>query len=193
LQRSRNNVSIYSRQLDSGDKMEMKAEAVVETSLSNLVAIISDVDYYPNWMYRCSESRIIDKISETEFYYYLVTTVPWPVSNRDMVIHVKLNQDETTGVVEVDLQGVPDYMEDIPGFVRVQVFQGKWIMKPLTGGKIKVIQKLLVAPNGEMPMWMVNLAAIEGPYGTMVGMIEKINDGRFDNKQFDFLKNKVVY
>ncbi|MBA3900448.1 MAG: hypothetical protein H0X62_09610 [Bacteroidetes bacterium] len=64
-------------------------------------------------------------------------------------------------------------------------------MKPMAGGKIKVIQNLLVVPNGEMPLWMVNLAAVEGPYGTMEGLAGQINDSRFANQQFDFLKDGI--
>ncbi|MBA3900288.1 MAG: hypothetical protein H0X62_08795, partial [Bacteroidetes bacterium] len=37
LQRNRNNISVYSRPLDNGEKMEMKAETIVESSLSCLV------------------------------------------------------------------------------------------------------------------------------------------------------------
>jgi hypothetical protein len=188
LQRNKNNISIYSRDLQNGSRMEMKAETVLDVPLSNMVAMVQDVEFYPNWMYRCSESRIIKRVSETEFYYYLVTTVPWPVSNRDMVVHVLVSQNDSSGTVEFDLHGIPDYIDEVDGIVRVQVFEGKWILKPLSGGKIQVIQKLMVAPTGALPTWMVNLAAIEGPYGTMVGMVEKVGEQRFSNKHFDFLK-----
>jgi hypothetical protein len=191
LQRNRNNISVFSRLAEATGAMEMRAVSNIKSPLSNIVAMLKDVDYYPQWMYRCSEARVLKVISETEFIYYQVTTVPWPIKNRDMIIHVKIAQDQETGEVRVALKGLPDYLERSEELVRVKIFEGQWILKPLPNGQVKIMQDILVVPNGEIPAWMVNLAAVEGPYGTMEGLVNQIQDNRFANQVFSFLKEEI--
>lgn len=191
LQRNRNNISVYSRPSGENGIMKMRAITTLNVPLSNIVAILKDVDYYPQWVYRCSEAEIINQISETEFYYYQVTTVPWPIQNRDMVIHMKLSQNEKSGEVTVELKGKPDYIKEKEGLVRVKIFEGKWFVKPLEGGGVMVTHDILVVPNGSIPTWMVNQAAIEGPFGTLEEMANRVNEARFANRSFPFLKDEI--
>jgi ribosome-associated toxin RatA of RatAB toxin-antitoxin module len=188
LQRNKNNISVYSRAAPDTDIKEMRAVTVVSAPVSNVVAMIKDVDYYPNWMYRCSEAKLLKEISETEYIYYTVTSVPWPIKNRDMIIHAKITTDESTGIVHVSLNAVPEYLEEKPDLVRIKKFDGKWTITPQEQGEVKLVNDVLVIPNGEVPEWMVNMAAVEGPYGTMEAMVKEVNSERFSNRDFGFLR-----
>jgi ribosome-associated toxin RatA of RatAB toxin-antitoxin module len=187
LQRNKNNISVYSRPVQGTDIKEMRAVSVINAPVSNVVAMIKDVDYYPNWMYRCSEAKLLEEISETEYIYYTVTSVPWPIKNRDMIIHAKISTDESGGVVHVSLNALPEYLEEKPDMVRIKKFEGKWTITPLEKGQVKLVNDVLVIPNGEVPDWMINMAAVEGPYGTMEAMIREANSERFSHRSFGFL------
>ncbi len=187
LIRNRNNVEVYSRPVENKNDRELKAITIVDSDLSNLLAIIYDVEYYPNWVYRASEAEILNTVSETEFYYYQVTDAPWPITDRDMIIHVKVSQDEVSREITVKFTGVPDYMEEKPGFVRVPSFNGNWVFTPLEDGTVRVVHSLLIEPEGEIPSWIVNSAAVEGPYSTLLNMRRLINEDRFAKRSFDFL------
>lgn len=191
LQKEKNNIRVYSRSVENTDIRELKAETTVEVPLSNIVAMIKDVNYYPNWVYRCSEARILKKVSETEFYYYQLTYAPWPISNRDMIIRCRISQDQQTGRVIAKLDGAPDFIEEKPGIVRVQKFSGEWVLTPVDDGKVRIVHELFIKPQGDIPSWLMNYAAVEGPYSTIHNMIQKLNDKRFANRTFGFLKDRI--
>lgn len=190
LEKSRNNIKVYSRPVENTETRELRAVTTVNAELSSIVAIIKDVEFYPKWVYRCSEAEILNKVSETEFYYYQVSDAPWPVSDRDMTIHARISQNEATGEVVVKLDGIPDYIEKKSGLVRVPKFNGKWVLTPLDNGEIRVAHELFVAPQSDIPSWLLNYAAIEGPYSTLYNMMSIINNDRFANKSFEFLKER---
>ena len=182
LQRSGNNIKVYSRPIANTGLRELKAITSAEVPLSNLLAIIKDVEYYPSWVYRCSEAKILNKVSENEFYYYQKTFFPWPLSNRDIVIHVKISQNKNSGEITVKLDGVPDYIEKKAGLVRVRKFAGKWVLTPKDDGKINIVHELFIETKGEIPPWLIDYAAVEGPYSTMYKMVSLVKNKRFSNK-----------
>ncbi|MDQ3190518.1 MAG: START domain-containing protein [Bacteroidota bacterium] len=188
LIRKKNNIEVYSRAVEKSEIRELRAITTVDSDLSNLVAIIHDVEYYPNWVFRASKAEVLKRVSETEFYYYQVTEAPWPISNRDMIVHVKFSQNPESKEVLVILDGVPDYIKEKPGIVRVPNFNGKWVFTPLENGTIRIIHKLFIEPKGDIPNWLVNRAAVEGPYSTLLNMKTIINKDRFSNRTFRFLK-----
>jgi ribosome-associated toxin RatA of RatAB toxin-antitoxin module len=191
LQKEKNNIRVYSKSSSNSTERHLRAEAEVNTSLSSLVAMISDVHLYPKWVYRCSEAKLLKQINEREFYYYQITHVPWPIPNRDMVIHVKINQDEETGKVLVSLKGVPDFIPENENLVRVRIFEGQWEFIPQSSGVVKVTHQFLIDPKGDVPGWLVEMAAVDGPMNTMESMIQLKSDKAFANRSFAFIKDPV--
>jgi hypothetical protein len=187
LKKEEQDIRVYSRIVEDSDVREMRAITTLNVSMNNLIALIRDVEYYPRWVYRCSEAYVIKRISETEIYYYQVISAPWPISDRDMIIHAEMGKDED-GTIHIRLKGVPDYLDVKPDRVRIKKFKGKWILKPTIDGKIQVVQDVLVIPSGNVPSWAVNLAAVEGPFGTFLGMKNIVHEERFANHTFGFTK-----
>jgi ribosome-associated toxin RatA of RatAB toxin-antitoxin module len=189
LLKDQKDIKVYSRQIEGTKRVEMRAETNIEANLSCLVAMITDVDYYPKWVYRCTSAKLLNKVSDHEFFYYQTTYLPWPMSNRDMAIHVKITQDKTTGKVIAILKGDPDLIPENKEFVRVRVFEGKWEIKPISPGVLSVKHQFVIDPNGEVPNWLLNMAAVEGPFNTMENMVKQKGHKNFANRQFNFLKD----
>jgi hypothetical protein len=171
LKRSRNEIKVFSKAVEGTNFKRLRAETTIHQPLEQILKTIHNVENYPQWVFRCTQARILKRISSTEFYYYQVISVPWPISDRDMIIHLK-TIEKADGSILITLQGVPGYMPPEDDFVRVQVFEGKWELNPLRDGGVEVIQELMVVTGGPLPAWMVNRAAVEGPYGTMKGLRE---------------------
>jgi ribosome-associated toxin RatA of RatAB toxin-antitoxin module len=187
LIRSSSNINVYSRSVENESYKELRAVTAFNAPLSNVVAMIKDVEYYPQWVYRCSEARIFRTVSETEFYYYHVTSLPWPFKDRDLVVHVILIYNKTDGSVTAELNSTPGFIPENTDYVRVKVFKASWRINPLEGNQARVMHDIFVDAGVGLPGWIVNRASHEGPYQTIKKMREFSIKERFSRRNFDFL------
>ena len=63
----------------------LKIELNINSSLSQIVAVLEDVDFYTQWIYSCNSSQYVKHVKLGEFYYYVEMDLPWPLNNRDIV------------------------------------------------------------------------------------------------------------
>ncbi|MGZ4054989.1 MAG: START domain-containing protein [Bacteroidia bacterium] len=170
LKKSESGISIYTRDAKNSNFKELKSVTYFKTSLSSIIALIDDFESYPQWVYRCGVSKTIKKNSDKDFIHYQSVTAPWPVDNRDFVVHVKISQDPDTKVVNQTVTCIPDYIPKVPGHVRITEFDARWTLTPLKDGTVKTEYQLLVNPGGAIPAWIVNLAVVDGPFETALNM-----------------------
>jgi hypothetical protein len=122
-----------------------------------------DVKNSEDWLYHTSSNYIIKQVSPSELYYYSMVEVPWPVSNRDFIAHIKVSQDAATKVITVDAPCIPDMVPRKAGVVRVADSKGKWVLTPVGKDKVKVLYTLHADPGGSIPAWLSNMFATKGP------------------------------
>ena len=95
LEKNKNNVSIYSKQTDSGFK-EIRVKTIVEAYPHSLVALLNDVEFSSNWIHNCIEVKILSQTSSTERLINSFFTAPGPLKNRDMVFYSKTTFTHTS-------------------------------------------------------------------------------------------------
>lgn len=88
LKSHKDGVKVYYRQ--TGDVYELKLVTSVRASLPGMVLLFDDPSRYTEWVYRSTESKCIKRVSETEMYYYVRFDFPWPLSDRDLIMHTQL-------------------------------------------------------------------------------------------------------
>ncbi len=130
-------ITVYERQGTKEAIKYVKARMTLQTSLSNLVALVMDVEGYPAWVDRTKESYLIGKESEAELYYRSVIEVPL-LKNRDLVARLRVRQDKSSKVVTAEALGVAGkYPVDVK-YERLADFQSTWRFVPLQGGQVQV-------------------------------------------------------
>lgn len=188
LAKDENGIKVYTRHAEGFEVDELKAVLTMKAPLNAIVAVMVDVDHYVEWIYACTESRIIQKVSETEQYQYMVSDVPYPFSDRDNIVHFKVWQDSITKSVFTSSIGVPDFIPETEGRVRVPVYIAEYELTPLPNGEVNVSYQLRLNPGGKIPDWMLNLFIIKGPYESTLKMRQRVETGKYDNTRFSFLK-----
>jgi hypothetical protein len=187
LKKFDNGVAVYAREADNSKFKELKAEVLLKTSLSSIVAMLEDRDAFPEWVYRCSNSHIIKKINQEEMYCYQYVEAPWPVEDRDISIYIQLFQEPKSKVVIQTASCVPDYIPRKKDAVRVLEFKAKWTLTPMLGGFVKCEYELLVDPGGNVPAWLVNLAAIDGPFETTLNMKTQVLKSKYQKAKMEYI------
>ena len=107
---------------------------------------------------------ILKRNSLYDFYYYTETTIPWPMSNRDVVVHLTMTRDSLNRFLKITAAGVPGYIPEKSGKVRVPRSLIRWYVTMPSSTSISIVYTFEADPGGNMPAWLVNMFADKGPY-----------------------------
>ena len=90
--------------------------------------------------------------------------MPWPMSNRDAVVHLTMNKDSLNRFLKISAIGEPRLIPEKSGKVRVPRSSVSWYVTMPTAKTIHIIYTFEADPGGNLPSWMVNMFADKGPY-----------------------------
>jgi hypothetical protein len=144
-------VTVEARPTASGFD-EHRGTAEVCTDLSALEALISDTERFPEWLPYTRQAELLET-SDRQFTYYVRTTTPWPLKDRDMVYRITRQSDSAT-TVHLDVVGLPDYEPKRRGATRIREASGRWEFID-TGAGLTVSYQLFVDP-GPVPAFAAN-------------------------------------
>ncbi|GAB2540186.1 START domain-containing protein [Spirosoma aerophilum] len=188
LEKDKNGIQVYSRHLDNSRLKEVKVVCDIKGTLNQLVAFIFDIDRYKEVVYRVKDSYLVRKVSDREFYYYNETSMPWPVQNRDLVLHMTLQQEKDTRIVYIHADNVPGMLPEKKGKVRVPSWYSLWTVQETDNHRLKINYVFQVDPGGELPVWLVNATVAVGPYQSFSMIEETLKQPQYQGKTFSFLK-----
>jgi hypothetical protein len=163
LEKNKNNVSIYSKQTDSGFK-EIRVKTIVEAYPHSLVALLNDVEFSSNWIHNCIEVKILSQTSPTERLINSFFTAPWPLKNRDMVFYSKTTFTHNSVQIEISDRG--DTTPLNPKYVRMQNMNGLWQASELENGKSEITYTGSGNPGGNIPVFIGNKELITSLFET---------------------------
>ena len=106
---------------------------------------------------------------------YTVKDMPWPASDRDAVVHVKVNHLNENSM-NVTVKSVDGYVAKKDGLVRVPTSHVVWNVKQTAPGKLQIIYEAQADPGGSIPDWITNMFLTKGPlesFKKLRGMLEK--------------------
>ena len=140
--------------------------------VSAILAVFSDVPHATEWMDSCNGSRSVEDISDSEKVVYNRTHAPWPVADRDAVLHNIARFDAAAERVELDFWSVEDKKEPpVKGVVRMPFLRGHWILSPSADGRTTRVEYQVHAnPGGALPNWLVNYVSRDLPFKTIEGL-----------------------
>lgn len=142
---------------------ELKLITSIKSSLSGMVALLTQVDRYPKWGYKVVEAKELARQSETDQIYYSKLDFPWPMEDRDIVMHNTLVQDPVTRRITSVSEAAPDYIPEKEEVVRIRTAKTVWNIVPGAGGWLYVEYYINSDPGGNIPDWLVNMALDVGP------------------------------
>jgi hypothetical protein len=182
-------IKISTRDVEYSKVKAIKVECQLDATLSQVVAVLMDVNTSPQWLFHTSSNYIVKQVSPSELYYYSVVEMPWPVSDRDFVAHLKATQDAVTKVVTIDGPCVAGMVAVKPNMVRITNSEGKWILSPLSKGRVKVSYTLHADPGGSIPAWLTNMFVTQGPSQSFKKLKVHLQKPVYKNARLDYIVN----
>lgn len=182
----KNGVKVYYRETENIH--EVKLITSLQTSLAGLVRLFNEVDQYPVWGYKITESRLLKKVSDTEMYYYSRIDFPWPMNDRDVVMHTKLEQDPISKRIISVSRAAPDFIPAVADVVRIRNANTTWTVHPGQNGWLYVEYVIHSDPGGNLPDWLVNMAIDVGPRETIASMRKRLAQGDYHQTRLAHIK-----
>jgi hypothetical protein len=186
LRKDKDGVKVYYKQ--TSDVHEIKLATSLKIPLSGLIQLFSEVENYPKWGYKVMESRLLQRISDTEMYYYSRLDFPWPMSDRDLVMHTHLIQDPVSHRITAVSVAAPDYIPAVKDVERMRNAHTQWTLVPGKGGWVYVEYYIYSHPGGSIPDWMVNMAIDVAPRETIKNIREIIQQQRYQTAKLAYIK-----
>jgi len=186
LKNEEDGIKVYTRRVENSDIKAIKVECTIEATLSQLTAVLLDIPASHEWIYATKFCRVQKTISSSELIYHSEIDVPWPASNRDFIVRVKLEQDSITKKLTVDGENLPHYLKEQEDVVRIMHTKSNWTVTP-RNEYLDIVFTLHVHPGGSIPAWLINLFATRGPMETFRNLRSQVNKPEYKDASFLFL------
>ena len=190
LSTEKDGIKVYTSDVQGSKIKAIKVECEINATESQLVSLLMDVNSSAEWVYHTKSCTLIKQVSPSELYYYSEINIPWPAANRDFVAHLTVNQDPVTKVVTINGPVVQGIVPVKKGIVRVSNSKGLWTITPRGFDKVKVDYTLHNDPAGNLPAWMVNMFATDGPLQVFEKMKQELQKPVYKNADLPFIDSK---
>lgn len=155
---NRNDIRVWARTSPSSPIRELKAQVTVEAPREHVWQILRDVPNMPEFMPYVLHSEVLGRGDAGTQYEYHVVDPPF-VSKRDYVVRVSEQRPNDADTWECRWTADPERGPPPPaGVVRLQVVDGRWVVRRLNAERTEVTYFLHTDPGGAIPAWLANRA-----------------------------------
>ncbi len=173
--KTQNGIKVYGCELPNSNFNAVKAEFEINATLVQYATMALRVDRYPLWNFEARNSKLVEKFKSTELIYYSEVDAPWPVQDRDIILHMKVDQHPISKILTIQLKSLPDYLPENPEFIRIKEYWSELRVIPLSLTKSRIEYYLELNPGGEIPAWIVNFICARIPINTFTNFKNSIN------------------
>ena len=154
LQSEDGTLQVFTREVDDSPFLEVMAKVQMNAPLPRITELLGDGNGCAEWRAMCRSSQVLEQVSDVERYVYQVLDMPWPLTDRDMVIHSQTQLDPDSSSAIVNLR--TDSSRHPPGdFVRAESV-GQFILRVRPDQQVEFIYIMHTDLGGDLPPGSVN-------------------------------------
>ncbi|WP_271411846.1 START domain-containing protein [Pseudomonas sp. Q1-7] len=171
LARDEDGIRVFLSEVPGSRYKAYRGVVTMKTDIATLRALQEDVAGSCAWIHECEEQKLL-KTEGAQSWTYTRFNTPWPVMHRDSVIQVTSELGADGSVTRL-LEGVPEYLPESTGYVRVTEVKGLWKLVPKGAGEVEVTYELHTEPGGSVPSWLANSFVVDAPFNTLKAMRQR--------------------
>jgi hypothetical protein len=191
LAKDKDGIKIFLRTIPGSKIKEFKGVTNINSSLDSILAVLNDTEACPKWIHNCKDALTLSETSFYEGYIYQVIDFPFPVTDRDLILHSVMTQSADTKEVTIKLTAVPDNISETKN-VRIKKSDGFYLLKPLPDGSIEVTWQHHTEPGGGIPKWLVNSLLVDTPFKTLNNLREIVKEEKYQRARLRYSPEGVA-
>jgi len=188
LKKDEDGIKVYTGIAPGTHIRAVKVTCLLNTSMSALVALLMDANAHEQWVYSTKRSYMVKQLTPASMIYYSEISMPWPLSNRDVVVEMDISQQPATNVLTVTANAVAQYVPVNKSKVRITHSEVSWRVTPIGNNQLSVEYTGLGDPGGEVPAWLANSFSTKGPFETFKKLKTLVASPGYAKAQYAFIR-----
>ena len=176
LTKNKDGIQVYQRDARNSNFKNIKVECTLPGTFDRLIAVINNVSQYKDWVYNNRTASLVKRVSGYEFYYYTETFLPWPLDNRDAVMHTRITKDTLNRFLKINSVAVQGVVPPKSGKIRISHSDINWYVTKSSANSIHIVYTFETDPGGNVPSWLVNSFADKGPFESFKALGEMLKN-----------------
>lgn len=166
-------VRVERKEIPGSDVFAFRGEITANIHIGKIIATFLDNKKRKDWVDRYEKSRSLGKPGPMEEIYWIAFALPFPVSNRDYVLHAVAVPEPEKGVFTANIKsvkhaGAPEY----DGYVRATANGTFYRFEAVKGQeRTKLYVEVHTDPKGMLPDSLINLIQKKWPSKTLSGLL----------------------
>jgi hypothetical protein len=162
LAKDKDKIKVYTRTVEGTAYQEVRAEVDIPADPETLLRVLNDYSRIEPWRFKIVDMELLNGDPLGDHHLYFALGVPFPLSDRDFVLDVKV-QRLPGGGIRIPFRAIDDAPPARAGRVRMDKMEGYWLLDPQADGNTRVTYQYLSDPAG-IPAWIVNMFTVTAPY-----------------------------
>lgn len=180
----RRHIKTYAKQEDGKRFRSFKVEATIDSTIEAGVRVLLDAENYTKWYWEVEHSRMLKRVSDTEYYIYLKHRAPYGLPDRDVILHAIVEpQTKTKNYITLRVKAAPDFIPKEPLLVRMPAEDMTVTFTPLGNNKVRLEGEGYVDPGGKVPTWANNYIQRNAPYSILIGLVRMMGSDTYRNSK----------
>lgn len=181
----RDGVKVWTYKQAGNPSVNYRATTVLESTLSGAVAMVMDTDHSAEWAPYTGKALVLDRNNQNDVVTLRMDlNFPFPLKNRDVVLTSRMAQNTDGTVTIKSISTVDPRLPMRRDYIRIDHFEGLWVFKTLpktaTGKpQVEVTATGYAAPNGLLPLAIVNLFVQQQPFEMLRNMKSYVKNSRY--------------
>ena len=164
-------ILVETREVPDQEMPDVRGTMVMKGEFYEICALIEDVDHTCDWAKRCLGSRIVKRISDAEMIFYSRTTAPWPVQDRDAVLHAVATGLDRGDDATMKFESITTPLgPPVDGVVRMPVLKGHYRIIRIDDQTTKLEFTVHADIGGWIPTWLSKSLSKSIPFDTLAGI-----------------------
>ena len=169
LEKSRNGINVYTREISETSIKEFKAEIVIGAKIDELIGALKQVEDHPDWM---SHIKFTAKLNDNPEILQYNMNLPFPFKDRYVVM--KSETESGAGTYRINLEYSDHEPREAGDMVEIEYIKGYWLFTVVDEQTTSVLYQFVSDPGGNMPDWLVNTFIVKNPYETLSNLRERL-------------------
>jgi hypothetical protein len=174
-------LTLYTRTVAGQDLKDFRGVVRVQAPMRHVVQVLVDADSMPQWFFNMREARLLEINGKGNSFMYFVIKGLWPVSDRDAVVRLQLEQDAKTLALTFAATAVPEHYPPMRNRVRISRLLASWTITPVSATETDIRLDGHADPGGAIPVWMANLVVVELPRVTLKNLRKRLESPALDS------------
>jgi hypothetical protein len=170
--KEKDGIKIYTRKENGKELKSYKGVADMKFPASRVFELIEDVNHTEWWDKNLSGISVLQYKRFHSAKYHLVYDLPWPVTDRDLFVEVKIQIDSASGERKVISFPLVVKAPQAKDMIRITDYHQTWTITPEGNERSHVVLEGYVDPAGSIPDWIVNMILVDSP----LKVIQNIRD-----------------